>query len=889
MIKRFAHTLHKVILFMCIPCMVFTLTTAYGEDTQTADTGLLEAVGIIEPGSVSDIHKPLTRGEMIPLVLKCCNILFYNTDKGQVLGVQPDSKSYAAVICAYENGIIHGNEQGLFMPDKIATLDEMLSALINGIGYGERADQLGGFPSGNHAVAAQLKLLNGIDKDGSEQLEVLDFIIIANNLLQATTESFVSDGGNIRRIKSENFLKNTFGIEKAEGRINENERTNLLLSDGAGKNRIRIDDELFEIQDRDYGRFLGYTVDYYYKEDNSGKTLVYLQPSLKNKVLELVYDDIDRYESGNLYLDSKKKAKIDNNASIIFNGKFNRDYSVKDGDFISENMNLKLLDSDGNGSYDTVFANVYADLRIRSVDVNNQTIYDWYNRVVLNISDCDTVMIKGSEKTQLGNLKAGDIITVFSDCMNPENLSIDAENMSVCDIYVSRDAVTGTVESKDIYTITVAGKEYKLSKSLELLGVADSAAVKPGSRVKMYLNVFGEVAVIETETSAKDNYGFLIDASIEEPNVLIVKFLAADGIVYKAGITDKIQINNDKISSQKFFDCSSVYNKAEGHAVRQVIKYSVNREGKICKIQTAISKEGDNTYVGYTKDSFTKDASYTNAFYVNSSLMNQRYIFTDNTVCFAVPSDLYSESNEDRDYRVALKSGITNELEYNVDIFDANEDSTVNCALFHSKNYIGSLVGKGTIAVVDSITETVDEENNFCHGLIAYIKGKKQRLITDGEELTDNSTGKRRYNGDTPIDFKNLKRGDIIQYTLDAKGRIRAFRCIFQAEYKDKTPYFNTYSGEMKDVGNSQRNNHQTVNISYGEVINVLPDGMYFNTKSADDHSADMFIKFNGVTCTKISIKNNKVYSSSYGEVNIGDKVLIRRDRSILKDIIIID
>ena len=93
----------------------------------------------------------------------------------------------------------------------------------------------------------------------------------------------------------------------------------------------------------------------------------------------------------------------------------------------------------------------------------------------------------------------------------------------------------------------------------------------------------------------------------------------------------------------------------------------------------------------------------------------------------------------------------------------------------------------------------------------------------------------------------------------------------------------------MKDVGNSQRNNHQTVNISYGEVINVLPDGMYFNTKSADDHSADMFIKFNGVTCTKISIKNNKVYSSSYGEVNIGDKVLIRRDRSILKDIIIID
>ena len=297
----------KLIALLVVVATVFTVSVFAQEEVvkqiTTEDFLLiekLEAIGAIENNL--DAAECVTRENMAEIIAYFIKLSVANSDAktSPFYDVSPKSESYGAIKALYDLGVISGDGNLNFYPQKYVTYDEAVVFIINAIGHKIFAEREGGYPTGYHRVAIKHNMLKNLSvKKGTDNVTLTDVYRMLDAAMGAAmVETTYYGGGNVHYTFSdtETFLSDVYGIRKYRGIVTGNENTRLTngyttLSD----EQIEIDGVIYDTPGYTYSYFLGYCVDYYLKINSSSDAeLVYVEETEKrNEKIRIGAEDIN--------------------------------------------------------------------------------------------------------------------------------------------------------------------------------------------------------------------------------------------------------------------------------------------------------------------------------------------------------------------------------------------------------------------------------------------------------------------------------------------------------------------------------------------------------------------------------------------------------------------
>lgn len=121
----------------------------------------------------------------------------------------PDTHWAAGYIqAAKESGIVAGDENGNFNPEKSVTNEEFVKMLVCLLGYGDYAPYRGGFPAGYTAMAADIGLTDNVTLEVNAPTVRSNAAILVCNALDIPllASEDVGDGTNYYRLDGSNGL-----------------------------------------------------------------------------------------------------------------------------------------------------------------------------------------------------------------------------------------------------------------------------------------------------------------------------------------------------------------------------------------------------------------------------------------------------------------------------------------------------------------------------------------------------------------------------------------------------------------------------------------------------------------------------------------------------------
>ncbi len=152
-------------------------------DEQAAD---LKAFGIMvgdEDGNMR-LSDSITRAEAVKMICVAGGI-----NDVSMIDAFPDVEdkhwAYKYICTAKENNIIAGDENGNFNPESNITNEEIVKMIICLLGYGERANQLGGYPGGYTMQASSLKITENMQLEVNAAATRNDVGVMIANALDA--------------------------------------------------------------------------------------------------------------------------------------------------------------------------------------------------------------------------------------------------------------------------------------------------------------------------------------------------------------------------------------------------------------------------------------------------------------------------------------------------------------------------------------------------------------------------------------------------------------------------------------------------------------------------------------------------------------------------------
>lgn len=490
--------LKKLALLCCAMLITFGAgINIYAEETAsiTKEQELLVAFDIIALNSYGEIDnaQEVTRAEFADICGKLLNINpSITADKAYFTDVTPD-KWYAYTINVLaEQGIIAQSENRLFEPDRTITLNEAVKMLTCIMGYGDYAANNGGYPNGYISVAASQNILDGVsDKSGKLTKEMMSKLVY--NALHANVMKKNFDGYKTSYVIDENETLMSYYMNLYDDKgIVETVYGMSIKDTDVSDDQIIIDGINYYIGEiENAADYLGYKLKFYYREeDDNSRTLVYIEP-FKMAEFMIKSEDIEKFDGLGDKLtyfegDRRKTVKIASDATVIRNGAIVKENI--DEAFNIKNGEMKLVDGDNNGSYETIIIYDYETLVVNTFNQEKGLLTDAIdNQLIIDISNCDYISVFSENGEQLG-LSA---IT--------KNSVVDiAYSDSHAFIYVNSNNFEGKISgiNDKEKEMTVDGVSYKyLQKAFDryLMKVSYTGLFKT--------NRFGEIAYFELKGS----------------------------------------------------------------------------------------------------------------------------------------------------------------------------------------------------------------------------------------------------------------------------------------------------------------------------------------------------------------------------------------------------
>lgn len=758
-----------LVLVMLLSQAVFV----FAEDTEAVkakvyeeDINVMTALGFMSQVDTANEDVLVTKGAFAAMLLDMLNIEASSGLQSPFPDVTPSTSYYDEICTAAANGIVHGDETPKFSPDSYVTYKDAATMLVNALGYHKYAIYEGGYYKGYTKVAASIDLNKGVKVSENEKLSVG---MAARMLLNAGNADMVNltpykDSYKMETVGTLFMEKHNIG--KNEGIVNANEYTSLDSSKGVGRNRIKIGDNICEVyyttQNSDY---LGYNVDFYYRDNENGEyILLYMQPK-KTNVVVADSDDIIDYKNNEISYTGenggKKKLKLKSDFAIIYNGVYTIDYYLNKDTadersvLLPENGEIKWIDNDRDGKAEVVSVLDYSNIVVSTVDIINQIVYDKYDKNV-NLDYSTTTeeaeetidwVITDIEGKPYGfeELAQGNVLSYAK--------SLDGKMLrGVVSTQTASGTLSGIRDSGGRTKLTVNGTVYTLANAKN-----KSELPSVGSVVSLSLDYMGKVAYAETQKSGKPGYAFVMRKYLgDSKDTYYLRLLTSDNQKLDYPLAKTVKIDGVSYKSNKLKTYMSSF------AEYQLIICDFNANGEISSIDTeADVKGGAGDVLRGLQEDWTSMTWYT-----DSQTFAEFMAMETSAVVFKVPTKNGDYRYDDSKYAVA---SIPNVQEtYNARGFVSDDDSIVaECVVYVSESN-GNITYESPYMLISEITTGLNADDEVTTVITGYNASKDPVSYSVSTEYPETVS--------TPqigkADIANLEPGDIIKYALDADDEI---------------------------------------------------------------------------------------------------------------------
>lgn len=510
-------------------------------------------------------------------------------------------------------GLMNGASATEFEPTDKVTLDQVVKTIVNLMGWGEVANQHGGYPGGYNKVATDLGLTKNLSATAGTRFTTADFAMLLNNALDAEVLDVVRYNGSMDAkflVPNGTFLDTFFALGYGKGVIEANENTYLYQDGSLAKDRVLINDTIYTC-DADVQDYLGYEVYYYYEKsvNNEPPVIKYISGlATNNEVVEfstlddayLKYDDNTYYYAADPY-EEADEYEIEKNRNVIYNGKYLGTYKNDASTFVPAYGKVKIIDN-GKG-YDTVVITDIRTVFVSAVDTVNKVIYDDKGGLPVSLEKSDDFVIYDNEggTWSFKDIKQWCVISV-----------IQSKDGELTTIYLSSKSVTGPVVSistEDGSSEIVIGDDFYGQSVRTSYKVVDSyydvSTLSLTSKGTFYLDWTGKIAAFSVGTAAS-GVGYLIDAVVDYESDLdgLVEFKIFDVSGRMLILTGDKRITVDIERVKEPERVVELLSNGTSEVLPQLVLFTTNREGLLTQIDTAYNNlPNTSNYLDVTLDS----------------------------------------------------------------------------------------------------------------------------------------------------------------------------------------------------------------------------------------------------------------------------------------------
>jgi S-layer family protein len=614
-----------LVIAMVLSSMSFAFAGTF-EDVADTDYAkaieTLTALGVVtgyEDGTYRP-EKTITRAEMAKLMVIT---LGYGDLVAGSKSNFADTQGHwadAYIALAAGKGIVVGTGDGKFAPDRTVSYDEVYTMLVRGLGYTDSCNELKGmtWPTNFKVKAAELGITKsvGMSTTGADRGGVAQAIF---NALEATLVSVDTDGNVVNILD-----RNKAGVELLSriADLDENFVVTEEVLDPDNKdyagNLVDLEPYMFQ----DLKVYLNDDDEVVYVKSSNSLTFEGEFDSLKVDGTGLVLSVIDENNKTKKYTFKTTTGTDTINADELFvNGEIKEVSGVyndlKNAEYVKVVANEVKDSALENGKIDKseiagfVISEQTKVGRVEKEYVDGKSKLDVFSLPVDSDDDVnvDQVTVVG-DATSLEDIKADDIVVEYA--------AFDSDNDVIqTKLVVTRNSVEGKITRVDgSDKVYVDGKYYELSGTRGAV-----SGLLLGDEGVFYLDQDGLIADYDGESAGPTNYAVVIDTakgsvddkftsskSIDDYPQIKLATQADEEVAYDVQV--KISSSTGAVtSSAKVGTADIVANgtgldagklTVNGIATNDLVKYSINSDGRISKIEKVIN-------VGYLSAETTKN------------------------------------------------------------------------------------------------------------------------------------------------------------------------------------------------------------------------------------------------------------------------------------------
>lgn len=614
---------------------------------------------------------------------------------------------------AYARGVINGYEDGTFRPSANVAYEEAVKMIVCTLGYGANVDvSTTPWYANFTQIASQLGITKNAQKIGSAETPA-SRACIAQLLYDSLEVKLIENGDKTDRT----ILNSYLGYVKNTGVISSNRQTSLTEPDVNLRDdeiRITATEEdgtektyTYTTTDTSLKDYLGYEVDFYYKDNGSATRELAMCMVKNNEPLVINSKNIEtggttssqiKYYQ-NLDDDKEKTVNLESDNVVIFNGKLsgsNANNSRFDTSLIPDVGEIKLIDSDNNGRYDVIDITSYNVFYVSSKAASTYDVVDNMlhsgddGKLKLDIASDDnlTIVNKSGSTVSFSSIATGNIICVAK--------SSDKNGGTVITrAVVLTDKVSGTISgTSGNDKVTISNKEYKFSDLAPWVKDNSKEAPKMQDSGTFYLDINGDiVAFSKNATSDNMKYGYLMSYSNNDD-----PFESDVAIKIRNSSNNEDRVwtyKNTKLNGDTYNDGYAVINKlketaqyaynGDKNGIQQLVKYSTKTSGGKTVLDKIVTLRGNS---GNDNDVLTSGGDVSNDRLTRlSTIERQKFTYssssgkltgadkktvitlTSSAIVFTVPDD---RSDYESIAKTSVSSTFKNNETYDIDVYDVS-------------------------------------------------------------------------------------------------------------------------------------------------------------------------------------------------------------------------
>lgn len=610
--------MRKLIAIVLCMAMLFCVPVV---NAQTASDALVDydhlqvvkSLGILDAFSEYEIdNATVTRGEFASVITRLVGMEVSE----ETVGFQDVTEAhpyYNQIVLAHKMGVMVGDENGNFLPEAPVTYAQAVKCMVYVLGYTVYADRYGGYPTGYLIQANYLHLLSNLEVEANVPISRASLAQLVYNSLDVVMLEIMAFGDSVTYSKEERatILNQYLKVRKFEGVLNSVDGRSILsrVSD-TEEGYLKIGSTQLTYNDVGISDYLGYRLEAYATiSDEAVEHLIYAFPTGDNQEKLIAIDDLELGEPGfslqRFYYternDTVKYVDLTSSHRFLYNGVYDFDFDLDDLTFSTGYV--KLVDHDSDKIYDVCQVWDYKNYVFASA--SDKVVTCLYSKT-LRLMDDATYRVRGSDGVwggweQFKNLSAWDILSVAV-----------SKDHSLVTVYANRNGISGTVDAvlneNGKMIAQIGGQEYTVSPQYQNQPANTGyVPIKPGLTSEFYFDVMGEIAAVYQISATEDAYGYLLGAmpkrNLQEGYQVKIFTIKGKEEVYSTGkkvIFTSATYDSVSMPVENVFDA---FEDGSGNIVPQLVRYSVDENGNLKKIQQYTDALAD----GYNLDKFSKD------------------------------------------------------------------------------------------------------------------------------------------------------------------------------------------------------------------------------------------------------------------------------------------